>query len=31
MGIRTAVAWVIGKFAMHCDAMFVWSAVLIAL
>jgi len=30
-GIRSAVAWVIGKYAMHCDAMLVWSVVLIAL
>jgi len=30
-GIRSPVAWVIGKYAMHCDAMLVWSAVLIAL
>jgi len=31
VGIRTAVAWVICKYAMHCDAMFVWSVVLLAL
>ena len=29
--IRSPVAWVIGKFATHCDAMLVWSVVLIAL
>jgi len=30
-GIRSPVAWVLGKYAMHCDAMLVWSAVLIGL
>ena len=30
-GIRSPVAWVIGMYAMHCDAMLVWSAVIIAL
>jgi len=30
-GIRSPVAWVIGKYAMHCDAMLVWSAEIIAL
>jgi len=30
-GIRSLVAWVICKYAMNCDAMLVWSAVLIAL
>jgi len=30
-GIQSPVAWVIGKYATHCDAMLVWSGVLIAL
>jgi len=30
-GIQSPVAWVIGKYAMHCDAMAVWSAVVIPL
>jgi len=30
-GIRSPVAGVIGKYAMHCDCMLVWSEVLIAL
>jgi len=26
--IRSPVAWVLGKYAMHCDTMIVWSAAL---
>jgi len=29
--IRSPVAWLISKYATHCDVMRVWSAVLIAL
>jgi len=29
--IRSQDSWVIGKYALHCDTVLVWSAVLIAL
>ena len=29
--IRSPVAWVLGKYAMHCDTMLVWSIELIAI